>query len=72
MSNVVVDISLSAHELERAYQGVDTVVCHALDGRRIRFPVRILWQFIRRDGINGRFEIEFDENNKFKDVRQMI
>lgn len=71
MSSVKVDIALSAEELQRAYQGVDQVACYARDGRRIRFPVKILWPFIGHEGIYGSFEIEFDRDKKFKGIRQI-
>lgn len=71
MSCVQVDIALSAHELELAYQGVSQVSCIARDGRRIQFPVNILWPFITRDGVYGSFEIEFDQYRKFKEIRRL-
>ena len=71
MSCVQIDIALSPEELQRAYQGVSQVACTARDGRRIRFPVKILWSFITHQGIYGRFEIEFDQYKKFKDIRRL-
>ena len=71
MSCVQVDIALSAEELQRAYQGVDQVSCYARDGRRIRFPVKILWPFISHQGVYGSFEIEFDRHSKFKEIRRL-
>lgn len=71
MSCVQVDIALSAHELELAYQGVSQVSCIARDGRRIQFPVKILWPFITHEGVYGSFEIEFDRQRKFKNIRKI-
>lgn len=68
MSQVEVQITLSPDELEKAYMGVDSVYAVSVDGRSIRFPVKILWPFITRDGIHGRFLIEFTQDHKFEKI----
>lgn len=68
MSAIEVDIHLSSEEVQRAYQGVENVRAVALDGRSIRFPVKILWSFIGHDGIHGRFLIHFGPDGKFSEV----
>jgi hypothetical protein len=68
MSAIEVDIHLSSDEVQRAYQGVENVYAVALDGRSIRFPVKILWQFIGHNGIHGRFLIRFGPDGKFSEV----
>jgi hypothetical protein len=67
-SSVEVNIHISQEEVQKAYQGVDSVYAQAIDGRSIRFPVRILWSFIGHDGIHGRFLIQFGDDNKFESV----
>ncbi len=67
-SSIEVDIHISQEEVQRAYQGVEYVYAQAIDGRSIRFPVRILWSFIGHDGIHGRFLIHFGKDNKFESV----
>jgi len=46
------------------------VVVKSFDGRSIQFPANILQQFVTRDGIRGVFDMEFDENNKFVNIRR--
>ncbi len=67
-SSIEVDIHISQEELEQAYQGVEYVYAQAVDGRSIRFPVKILWSFIAHDGIHGRFLIHFTKDGKFESV----
>ncbi len=70
-SSIEVDIHISQDEVQRAYQGVESIRAYAVDGRSILFPVRILWSFIGHDGIHGRFLIRFGENNKFESVSRI-
>ncbi len=72
VDTIDVDIHLSAEEVQRAYEGVDQVFAYALDGRSIRFPVKILWQFIGHDGIHGRFRIQYGKNRQFESVTRLI
>ena len=71
MDSIEVDIHINSEEVLRAYQGAEHVSGYALDGRSIRFPVKILWSFIAHDGIHGRFLIEFDKYHKFKNVTRL-
>ena len=71
MSNIEVEIHLSADEVQRAYQGVENVYAVAVDGRSIRFPVKILWPYIGHQGIHGRFLIFFGPDGKFTDVQRV-
>ncbi len=70
-SSVEVDIHISQEEVQKAYQGVESVYAQTSDGRSIRFPVRILWSFIGHDGIHGRFLIQFGKHNKFESVMRI-
>ena len=72
MDIIDVDIHLSPEEVQRAYEGVDQVFAVALDGRSLRFPVRILWQFIGHDGIHGRFRIQYSPNKQFESVTRLL
>lgn len=54
------------------YEGAArAVVVTSFDGRRIQFPAKVLRQFVTRDGIQGVFEMEFDENDKFVTIRRV-
>ncbi len=66
--NIEVEIHLSEEEVQKAYKGAEFVYAQAIDGRSIRFPVKILWSFIGYDGIHGRFLIEFSKDNKFESI----
>jgi hypothetical protein len=71
VSSIEVDIHLSSDEVQRAYQGVEQVYAMSVDGRSIRFPVKILWSFIAHNGIHGRFLIHFDKHGKFTEVLRL-
>ncbi len=71
-NTLVVDIYISADEYLRHYQGsVTTVACTARDGRKIRFPSRILQPYISKEGIKGAFVIQFDQHHKFVGIEQL-
>ena len=54
------------------YEGTARVVAvKSLDGRGIQFPANVLRHFVTSDGVRGIFEMEFDENNKFVDMRRV-
>jgi len=71
VNTIDVDIHISPEEMQRAYEGIDQVFARSLDGRSIRFPVRILWQFISHDGVHGRFRIEYDQYGHFQRVMRL-
>ena len=41
------------------------------DGRRIEFPANQIQRHLTREGIRGRFELEFDDNNKLIALRRI-
>ena len=54
------------------YQGkAQAVMVETLDGRTLQFPAQVLQRFVTHAGIHGLFEIEFDEQNKFVDIRRV-
>lgn len=64
--NITQDVLLSYYEgTARA------VVVKSLDGRSIQFPANVLRRFVTGDGVRGVFEIEFDGNNKFVEMRRI-
>ena len=70
MAKITVDIQISAEDYLAHYQGfAREVVARAEDGRIIRFPSNILQPFITRSGINGRFVISFDKDNRYIGIR---
>ncbi len=54
------------------YQGAaHSVSVVADDGRRIEFPANQIQCHLTREGIRGRFELEFDDNNKLIALRRI-
>lgn len=65
-------LAIPAVTLERYYRGQgQTVVAQALDGRRLRFPARLLRDFIAHDGIHGLFEMDFDAHGHCLGLRRI-
>lgn len=65
-------LRISPHRLLHYYEGeVDTVVARATDGRVIRFPANILRSVVQSDGVQGTFELVFDENHKFVSISRV-
>ena len=66
------NIYISYDEYEKYYQGIARNVRVRTDnGQTIVFPANRLQPFLTHDGINGHFEIVFDEDNKFVQLRQV-
>lgn len=72
MRTVSFSLAISAEDYLRFYQGTArNVSVRADDGRRIVFPAEHLRPFVRHDGVRGRFELVFDDNNKFIALRRL-
>lgn len=72
MSAVVVNLVIEAEEYQRMYSGsARDVLCRSVDGRRIRFPANILRPFVTREGIRGRFLINFSDDNRFQSITRL-
>lgn len=72
MSVIQVDLRISAEEYQQLYAGaVRDVLAYAHDGRRVRFPARILQPFVTHSGIEGRFLIHFSADNKFQKIERL-
>ncbi|WP_404363328.1 DUF2835 domain-containing protein [Marinobacter sp.] len=72
MQHLDLDIAISSDEWIKVYQGVASDV-HAVsrDGRKVRFPARILSKFYLREGVRGSFRIFFDNNGKFVRIERL-
>ena len=69
---IVVVLNIPADKMHAYYSGaVHSVAATATDGRVIHFPANILRPFVGRNGVCGRFEIEFDPDNKFVAIHRM-
>lgn len=66
------NLAISADEFQRLYEGnVKTVLAQSIDGRRIRFPANILRPFVLHTGVQGTFQIEFDDENRFSSIARL-
>jgi len=69
MSEILIDLTISAQDYLALYQGVaKDVVAKDHNGRTVRFPAKILRPFVTHNGISGSFRIEIDANHKFKKI----
>ena len=64
-SSIRIQLAVSAEEYLAYYKGsAHEVVVRSDDNRIVRFPASAIRKFVTHDGIFGKFEITFDENNK--------
>ena len=72
VSQLVLDLRISADEYVKMYQGsARAVFAHTREGKKVRFPAKILVPFVQRDGISGTFVIDYDNNNRFQQIRRL-
>lgn len=72
MQKMTFSLSISPELYERYYRGsAKAVIVTTDDGRKLQFPAGNLQKYITHDGIHGRFEITFDQNNKIIDFRRI-
>lgn len=65
-------LHLDREAFMRYYRGAArTVLVRTEDGRSLQFPAESLRPFVAADGIHGRFEIDFGDNNKLIALRQL-
>lgn len=71
-SSVRFRLAISAEEYLSYYQGsARFVVAQSEDDKTIRFPASAIREFVARDGIYGKFEIFYDENNKLIEIQSI-
>ena len=69
-SSIRFRLAISAEEYLAYYQGsAQEVVARSDDNKIVRFPASAIRRFVTHDGIFGRFEITFDENNKLISIQ---
>ena len=65
MKKMRFSINLSAEQYQSYYRGSAKFIrVQTEDGRTLKFPASELQKFILHDGVQGRFEITFDDNHK--------
>lgn len=58
-------LALKTEKYLEYYKGnAQNIVTRSEDNRNIKFPANAVRNFLTHEGINGLFEIQFDENNK--------
>ncbi|WP_338011124.1 DUF2835 domain-containing protein [Marinagarivorans algicola] len=69
---IEIHLNISARKYLLLYQGVArNVLATAVDGRRVRFPAKILQPFVTHSGVNGRFTIYFSDDGRFSHIQQL-
>jgi len=72
MRTISFSLAISADDYLRFYQCKARNVLVRADGRRrIEFLAEYLRPLMMHDGIHGRFELVFDEMNKFVELRKI-
>jgi hypothetical protein len=57
----VFDLRIGADDWLAYYRGdVSQIQVQAIDGRRVRFPARLLRPFVTAGGVQGRFRLRYD------------
>ncbi|VAW62815.1 hypothetical protein MNBD_GAMMA11-1703 [hydrothermal vent metagenome] len=65
MQKMRFSLSISAEQYQSYYQGSAKFVrVRTEDGRTLKFPASELQKYVSHEGIQGRFEIIFDDNHK--------
>ncbi len=72
MQAVVVSLNIPREEYLRVYQGAArSVLAWDSLGRKISFPVKVLQPFVSHEGVQGKFRLEFDEQNRFVAIKRL-
>ncbi len=65
-------LNLSQEQILAYYQGAaNKVSVRAEDGRIIKFPAQWLRPHVSADGVRGRFQLRFTEENRLIDLRRI-
>lgn len=72
MAKVVLNVALPAFKYEAMYAGAaKNLVASSLDGRKVQLPLVAFQRFVTHQGINGLFEVEFDDMKKLIGVTRL-
>ncbi|MDN6858363.1 DUF2835 domain-containing protein [Pseudomonas sp. CAN2814] len=72
MARVVLDISLPLDRLQALYRGhANRVQVLSRDGRQVNLPAHHLRPFVTHSGIQGSFELEFDDSGRLLALRRL-
>ena len=69
MGEIRVSLNIPVHRYLSYYEGTaEDVVTTSLDGRKVRFPARVLRPYLTQYGITGTFLITFDDHHRFVSI----
>lgn len=72
MKRMRFSLYISAEKYQAYYRGSAKFIrVQSEDGRMLKFPADKLQQFVSHNGIEGRFEITFDDNFKLLGLRRV-
>ena len=72
MKRMTFHLDISPDVYQRYYQGAAKMVLVTTEqGLTLKFPAGQLQKYISHDGIRGRFEILFDDNNRLLELNKL-
>lgn len=72
MDSVRFRLDLSPEQILAYYQGAARqVLVRARDGRRVQFPAEWLRRFISPGGVQGEFQLSFDDQHRLLELRRL-
>lgn len=72
MPKTIFSVNIPEEEILKYYSGTaKNVITTDSNGLRIQFPAAILRQYVTKQGVQGTFEIEFDENGKMQSINRL-
>ncbi len=72
MQKMRFSVSISTEQYQSYYRGSAKFVrVQTEDGRSLKFPAAQLQKFVKHDGIQGRFEIVFDDKHKLVSLNRI-
>jgi len=65
MDKMYFSLNISPEQYQSYYQGsAKFIAVQAQDGRTLKFPTSALQEFVSHSGVQGQFEIEFNDQHK--------
>ena len=72
MTTLEFNLNLSPDEVLRYYRGEAHIAVATLDdGRTVQFPAKALSRVVTEEGVQGRFQLVFDDHHKFHSLRRL-
>jgi hypothetical protein len=69
MGTLRILLNISPEEFVEWYRGTaQVVIAQSEEGLTVQFPASILQRFVTKEGVQGRFELTYDEANRFVSI----